>query len=96
VSLNELKQASKPVEKGFFESATDRLKAALTPEVTVAPTAGTPAPAAALKPTQDSSASIANALNTQMAQLIRVSLETAENTKRAASILASRGNLLKG
>ena len=96
VSLNELKQASKPVEKGFFESATERLKAALTPEVTVAPTAGTPAPAAGLKPTQDSSASIANALNTQMAQLIRVSLETAENTKRAASILASRGNLLKG
>jgi hypothetical protein len=47
-------------------------------------------------PTQESPTSTANVLNTQMAQLIRASLETAEYTKRTASILASRGNLLNG
>jgi hypothetical protein len=47
-------------------------------------------------PAQESPASTANVLNTQMAQLIRASLETAEYTKRTASILASKGNLLNG
>ena len=45
---------------------------------------------------QESSASTANLLNTQLATLVRATMETAENTKRAANILASRGNLLKG
>jgi hypothetical protein len=95
VSLNDLKQASKPVEKGFLESATERLKAALTPEVTVKPTAS-PATSTANTSAQDSSTGAANLLNTQLAALIRSSLETAENTKRAASILATRGNALRG
>ena len=50
----------------------------------------------AATPAQESPTSTANVLNTQMAQLIRASLETAEYTKRTASILASRGNLLNG
>lgn len=92
VSLNELKQASKPVEKGFLDLATEKLKSTLTTEVTRKPVTPPPAPT----PAQDSSASATNLLNTQLAALIRSSLETAENTKRAASILASRGNALKG
>ena len=50
----------------------------------------------AATPAQESPTSTANVLNTQMAQLIRASLETAEHTKRTASILASKGNLLNG
>jgi hypothetical protein len=59
------------------------------------PTAPTPAPSAAPKPAQESSASTANVLNTQLATLIRASLETAEHTKKTASILASNGNALR-
>jgi len=64
------------------------------------PTSAAPPPPAAaptqMTRVQDSSASTANLLNTQLATLVRASLETAEHTKRAASILASRGNALKG
>jgi len=59
------------------------------------PTAPTPAPSAAPKPAQESSTSAANVLNTQLATLVRASLETAEHTKKTASILASNGNALR-
>jgi 3-oxoacyl-ACP reductase-like protein len=58
--------------------------------------AATPAPAPTqMTRVQDSSASTANVLNTQLATLIRASLETAEHTKKTASILASNGNALR-
>ena len=79
-------------EKARAESQASAAKAAAaktTPDV--------PAPTAPPVTTaQDSSASTANLLNTQLATLIRASLETAENTKKAASILSARGNALRG
>ena len=73
------------------EAATAKVPAAKPAETPAAPA---PQPVAA--PVQESSASTANLLNTQLATLVRATMETAENTKRAANILASRGNLLKG
>jgi hypothetical protein len=78
-------------EKARQEAAAAAAKNAPTP----APTTPTPAPAAAPITRQDSSASTANVLNTQLATLIRASLETAEHTKKTASILASNGNALR-
>jgi hypothetical protein len=79
-------------EKARQEAAAQAAKNAPTPAPAATPT---PAPSAAPKPAQDSSASAANVLNTQLATLVRASLETAEHTKKTASILASNGNALR-
>jgi hypothetical protein len=79
-------------EKARQEAAAQAAKNASPPPPTATPT---PTPSAAPIPTQDSSASTANVLNTQLATLIRASLETAEHTKKTASILASNGNALR-
>jgi hypothetical protein len=109
-SLKELREASKPVEKSFLASATDALKAALTPETTQAPAAGTAGAQVANKADSDKKSSNATLkndvqeslrievakLNSTSMELLRAMRESAENTKKTASILASRGNLLKG
>lgn len=79
-------------EKARRESDAAAAKAAAA-QTTPATTTAAPKPAAA--PAQDSSASTANLLNTQLARLVQSSIETAENTKKTASILASRGNALR-
>jgi hypothetical protein len=79
-------------EKARQEAAAQAAKNAPTPAPAATPA---PAPSAAPKPAQDSSASAANVLNTQLATLVRASLETAEHTKKTASILASNGNALR-
>jgi hypothetical protein len=79
-------------EKARQEAAAQAAKNAPTPAPAATPT---PAPSAAPKPAQESSASAANVLNTQLATLVRASLETAEHTKKTASILASNGNALR-
>jgi hypothetical protein len=79
-------------EKARQESAAAAAKNAPTTAPAVTPAS---APSAAPKPAQESSASAANVLNTQLATLVRASLETAEHTKRTASILASNGNALR-
>jgi hypothetical protein len=111
VSLKELREASKPVEKSFLASATDALKSALTPETTKAPAAGTAGAQVAnrtdadrkesanptLKSDVQESLRIEVAkLNSTSMELLRAMRESAESTKKTASILASRGNLLKG
>jgi hypothetical protein len=109
-SLKELREASKPVEKSFLASAADALKSALTPETTKAPAAGTAGAQVANKTDADKKESpnptaktdvqeslrieVAK-LNSTSMELLRAMRESAENTKRTASILASRGNLLK-
>jgi hypothetical protein len=108
-SLKELREASKPVEKSFLASATDALKSALTPETTKAPAPGTAGAQVANKTDADkkSNATLKNdvqeslrievaKLNSTSMELLRAMRESAENTKKTASILASRGNLLKG
>jgi hypothetical protein len=110
VSLKQLREASKPVEKSFLASATDALKSALTPETTKAPAPGTAGAKVANKsdnekkeasnPTvktdvQESLRIEVAKLNSTSMELLRAMRESAENTKRTASILASRGNLLK-
>ena len=80
-------------EKARQEAAAAAARNAPTTAPAATPT---PPPSAAPRPAQDSSASTANVLNTQLATLIRASLETAEHTKKTASILASRGNALRG
>ena len=79
-------------EKARQEAAAAAARNAPTPAPAATPT---PAPSAAPITRQDSSASTANVLNTQLATLIRASLETAEHTKKTASILASNGNALR-
>lgn len=79
-------------EKARQEAAAAAAKNAPT----IAPAATpTPTPSAAPRPAQDSSASAANVLNTQLARLVQSSMETAEYTKKTASILASNGNALR-
>jgi hypothetical protein len=108
-SLKELREASKPVEKSFLASATDALKAALTPETTTPPAPGTAGAQVANRSDADrkSNATLKNdvqeslrievaKLNSTSMELLRAMRESAENTKKTASILASRGNLLKG
>jgi hypothetical protein len=108
-SLKELREASKPVEKSFLASATDALKSALTPETTKAPAPGTAGAQVANRTDADrkSNATLKNdvqeslrievaKLNSTSMELLRAMRESAENTKKTASILASRGNLLKG
>ena len=111
VSLKQLREASKPVEKSFLSASADALKSALTPETTKAPAAGTAGAQVANKPDADKKESsnptlksdvqeslrieVAK-LNSTSMELLRAMRESAENTKRTASILASRGNLLKG
>lgn len=108
-SLKELREASKPVEKSFLASATDALKSALTPETTKAPAPGTAGAQVANRSAADnkSNATLKNdvqeslrievaKLNSTSMELLRAMRESAENTKKTASILASRGNLLKG
>jgi hypothetical protein len=79
-------------EKARQEAAAAAAKNA--PTTAPAATPSSP-PSAAPRPAQDSSASAANVLNTQLATLVRASLETAEHTKKTASILASNGNALR-
>jgi hypothetical protein len=108
-SLKELREASKPVEKSFLASATDALKSALTPETTTPPAPGTAGAQVANRSDADkkSNATLKNdvqeslrievaKLNSTSMELLRAMRESAENTKKTASILASRGNLLKG
>jgi hypothetical protein len=109
-SLKELREASKPVEKSFLASATDALKSALTPETTKTPAAGTAGAQVANRSDADKKSSNATLkndvqeslrievakLNSTSMELLRAMRESAENTKKTASILASRGNLLKG
>jgi hypothetical protein len=110
-SLKELREASKPVEKSFLASAADALKSALTPETTKAPAAGTAGAQVANRTDADKKESTNSTLksdvqeslrievaklNSTSMELLRAMRESAENTKRTASILASRGNLLKG
>jgi hypothetical protein len=80
-------------EKARKEAEAAAAKAAASQPVPAA--TPTPPPSAAPKPAQESSASAANVLNTQLATLVRASLETAEHTKKTASILASNGNALR-
>jgi hypothetical protein len=110
-SLKELREASKPVEKSFLTSAADALKSALTPETTKAPPEGTAGAKVANKTDADKKASAKTTtvadvqeslrnevakLNSTSMELLRAMRESAENTKKTASILASRGNLLRG
>jgi hypothetical protein len=110
-SLKELREASKPVEKSFLSSAADALKSALTPETTKAPPEGTAGAKVANKTDADKKASAKTTtvadvqeslrnevakLNSTSMELLRAMRESAENTKKTASILASRGNLLRG
>lgn len=111
VSLKELREASKPVEKSFLSSAADALKSALTPETTKAPAPGTAGAKVANKTddtkkeesktttvadVQESLRNEVAKLNSTSMELLRAMRESAENTKKTASILASRGNLLRG
>jgi hypothetical protein len=79
-------KARKDAEAAAAKAAASQPAPAATPA---------PPPSAAPKPAQESSASAANVLNTQLATLVRASLETAEHTKKTASILASNGNALR-
>jgi hypothetical protein len=85
------------------------LKSALTPETTKAPAPGTAGAQVANRTDADrkSNATLKNdvqeslrievaKLNSTSMELLRAMRESAENTKKTASILASRGNLLKG
>jgi hypothetical protein len=80
-------------EKARQEAAAQAAKNAASQPAPAATPA--PPPSAAPITRQDSSASAANVLNTQLATLVRASLETAEHTKKTASILASNGNALR-
>jgi hypothetical protein len=108
-SLKELKEASKPVEKGFLESATDRLKAALTPEATKTPESETKTAAStsakpkadvkAVEPTSNDPSEILRAeiqtLNKISTEILRAMRDTADSTKSTANTLASNGNLFR-
>lgn len=109
-SLKELKEASKPVEKGFLDSATDMLKSALTPEATKTPapeatkaggtTAAKPqADVKAVAPKSNDPTEILRAevqtLNKISTEILRAMRDTADHTKSTANTLASNGNLFR-
>ena len=108
-SLKELKEASKPVEKGFLDSATEMLKNALTPEVTKTPASDAKAASNSLaktvadvKPVAPKSNDPTEILRAEVQTLNKISTEilkairdTADNTKSTASTLASNGNLFR-
>jgi hypothetical protein len=108
-SLKELKEASKPVEKGFLDSATDMLKNALTPEATKTPAPETKAaantsakPQADVKPVAPKSNDPTEILRAEVQTLNKISTEilramrdTADHTKSTANTLASNGNLFR-
>jgi hypothetical protein len=82
-----VKQKAAEDKAKLEKAAADEKAAKEKPAAAAAPT-----PAAAAPKTQEPSADAATALNTQIAQLVKASRDTADNTKRAADLIASRGN----
>jgi hypothetical protein len=58
-------------------------------------TTPTPVPKPPTSTSQDSRADSATVLNNSIARLVQLQQETAENTKKTASLIASRGNLFR-
>ena len=85
-------------EKAAVEKAAAEAKAEVTKTQQKKPELGTPpvlTPEGAARAGQTTADTSANLLNTQLAQLIRVNIETAEATKKTANLIASSGNLFR-
>lgn len=102
-TLKELKEASKPVEKGLLDSATEMLKAKLTPEVTKEPLAAggstaksdiSPVIPKSNDPTEILRAEM-QTLNKVSMELLRAMRENVEFARSSANSLARNGNLFR-
>lgn len=85
-------------EKAAIEKAAAEAKAETAKAQQKKPELGTPpvlTPEGAARAGQTTADTSANLLNTQLAQLIRVNIETAEATKKTANLIAGNGNLFR-
>jgi hypothetical protein len=110
-SLRELREAGRPADKSFLETATTLLKSTLTTENTKAPTTAggqptsgeaKPVTVADVKPVTPASNNPTEILRAEIqtlnkvaAELLKSMRETADATKSSANTLARNGNLFR-